>query len=255
LWHRSLWFDLFLKYLSFPLFVIPSQGEVTSEIYLYYIKSGGWLLFFTLVLYVVANQAATILGSYWLSHWGDVSVRHEDDNDPLTVDQNVYYLNIYAILSCCILFFYMMRSIALADHRMHCSVQLHIGLLKATLFAPVSFFDVTPIGRILNRFSSDLQTVDEEISQNVSQGLNSIASVISAVGAIAGATRGTFLILLVPMSVFYHLIQKYFKATNTSIARLESISRSPIYADFSQALSGLTSIRAYSDSARFIGEY
>jgi ATP-binding cassette subfamily C (CFTR/MRP) protein 1 len=131
-------------------------------------------------------------------------------------------------------------------------VDLHRGLLKSTLFAPVAFFDVTPIGRILNRFSSDLLTIDEEIAQSVSQGLNGVASVLAAIGAIAGATKGAFLALLVPIMGFYYLSQKFFNATNTSIARLESISRSPIYADFSQALSGMTSIRAYNDVPRFI---
>jgi ABC-type multidrug transport system fused ATPase/permease subunit len=86
----------------------------------------------------------------------------------------------------------------------------------------------------------------------VSQGLNSIASVLSAIVAISGATKGTFLILLLPIAVFYQMVQKFFKATNTSVARLESISRSPIYADFSQALNGMTTIRAYNDAPRFI---
>lgn len=229
-----------------------SKGDVTTEIYLYYIKSGGVVLFTSLCLFIACNQAATILSSYWLSYWGDESVNKEENGHSMSTARNVYFLNVFAILNCIGLAFYLVRSIALADHRLHSSVELHRGLLKATLFAPISFFDVTPTGRILNRFSSDLQTVDEEISQSVSQGLNSIASVIAAVGAIAGATKGTFLILLVPIAFFYNSIQKYFKATNTSIARLESISRSPIYADFSQALNGMCTIRAYNDEARFI---
>lgn len=229
-----------------------SQGDVNAGIYTYYIKSGGWALFAGLSLFIVANQSAIILSSYWLSYWGDISVRKEDDGKELSTSRNVYFLNIFAVLNCIALVFYLLRSIALANHRLSSSVQLHRGLLKATLFAPIGFFDVTPTGRILNRFSSDLQTIDEEISQSVSQGLNSVASVIAAIGAIAGATKGTFLILLIPIVFFYNSIQKFFKATNTSIARLEAISRSPIYADFSQALNGMCTIRAYADEARFI---
>lgn len=179
-------------------------------------------------------------------------MNREEDGDQLSTSRNIFFLNVFAALSSLNLLFYMARSIALADHRLGASVDLHRGILKATLFAPIAFFDVTPIGRILNRFSSDLLTVDEEISQSVSQGLNSIASVVSAIGAIAGATKGTFLVLLVPITLFYHLIQKFFKATNTAVARIESISRSPIYADFSQALNGMTTIRAYDDVPRFV---
>jgi ABC-type multidrug transport system fused ATPase/permease subunit len=228
------------------------QGEVTTDIYLYYIRAGGAGMFTMMCMFIVLAQASQILSSFWLSFWGESSVNHEEDGNPLSTSRNIWFLNVFAALSCLNLIFYISRSVALADHRMGASVDLHRGLLKATLFAPIAFFDVTPTGRILNRFSSDLQTVDEEISQSVSQGLNSIASVLSAVGAIAGATKGTFLILLLPIAVFYQMIQKFFKATNTSVARLESISRSPIYADFSQALNGMTTIRAYNDAPRFI---
>lgn len=118
------------------------------------------------------------------------------------------------------------------------SSKLHKFLLDATLGAPVAFFDVTPIGRILNRFSSDMVVVDEELSQTISQLTNSLFSCIGAVGAIAGATKGTFLALCVPLIFLYERIQRYFRKSNTAIARNQSVSLSPIYADFSQALTG-----------------
>merc|ERR1719201_1762985 len=81
-----------------------------------------------------------------------------------------------------------------------------------------------------------------------------VAAVGGSIGAIAGSTKGTFLILLVPLSVLYRTFQKYFRNANTAIARLESVSRSPIYADFSQTLSGTTTIRAYRQNERFISK-
>ena len=118
------------------------------------------------------------------------------------------------------------------------SSKLHSNLLSATLAAPIAFFDVTPIGRVLNRFSSDMVVVDEELSQTISQLANSFFSCIGAVGAIAGATKGTFLVLCVPLIFLYERIQRYFRKSNTAIARNQSVSLSPIYADFSQALTG-----------------
>ena len=94
------------------------------------------------------------------------------------------------------------------------------------------------LGRILNRFSSDMVVVDEELSQTISQLTNSLFACLGAVGAIAGATQGTFLILCVPLVFLYEKIQRYFRKSNTAIARLQSVSLSPIYADFSQALTG-----------------
>ena len=75
---------------------------------------------------------------------------------------------------------------------------------------------------------------------------------IGAVGAIAGATYGTFLILCIPLAFLYDRFQRFFRKSNTAIARLQSVSLSPIYADFSQALAGLNSIRAYDVSKDFI---
>lgn len=231
-----------------------ATGDVKTDVYLYYVKCGGLLLFTSMVFFILIGQLFTILGSYWLQYWGTVSIRRQMHNNPLTSSDNIYYLNIFAAIAMLSLLSYMLRSIMLANHRLGTSVIMHEGLLSTTLGAPVAFFDTTPVGRILNRFSSDLQTIDEEISQSLSQISNSLASVVGAVGAIAGATKGTFLVLIIPLFYFYNSIQKYYRHANTTVARLESISRSPIYADFSQALNGVNSIRAYNDQQRFINK-
>lgn len=167
-------------------------------------------------------------------------------------ETSLLYLNTYAWICMIGVFLITGRSLLLAHHRLGTSALLHEQLLSRTLGAPISFFDVTPVGRILNRFSSDMSTIDEELSQTISQVLNSFFACLGSIGAIAGATKGTFLILLVPLMFLYTRVQSYFRKTNTTVARLESVSRSPIYADFSQALSGISSIRAYKDAQRFI---
>lgn len=145
-----------------------------------------------------------------------------------------------------------LRAIALANHRIGTSTNLHKDVLGRVFGAPIAFFDVTPLGRILNRFSSDMLTIDEELSQTISQLSNSLFQCLGAVCAVAAATLGTFLILMIPMGYWYFSIQKKFRKTNTAVARLEAVSRSPIYTDFSQALVGAQSIRAYQDQERFI---
>jgi len=228
------------------------EGDVTADIYTHYIMSGGIGLFLACIFFVVVSQVCLLLSSFWLSHWGQVSRQREDDGNSLSSSSNIFYLEIFAALSCGVCLCYLFRSILLANHRLNTSTGLHENILKSVLSSPIAFFDVTPVGRILNRFSTDMQVVDDDLLQTISQGLNGFAQVVGAVGAIAGATKGTFLILVVPMTYFYDRVQKYFRSTNTALARIESISRSPIYADFSQALNGVGTIRAYSDSQRFI---
>eukprot|EP01031_Cornospumella_fuschlensis_P028107 gene28107-33939_t len=141
------------------------EGQVNSSVYTYYIKAGGVWIFLAFTLSILLNQAFTLLSSYWLQYWGEIAADKENDNEKLSARANMWYLNVYAALSSAALAFYISRSVFLANHRLGTSTKLHDGLLTSTLAAPVSFFDTTPVGRILNRFSSDMQTVDEEISQ------------------------------------------------------------------------------------------
>ena len=229
-----------------------NDGDVKWRTYSYYIAAGGWGKFAGVVFFLIMGQLLGIISSFWLAHWGEVNTRESLKGKPLTSDQNTVYLNFFALYSMMGVVGLTLRALVLAQHRLGTSSKLHKNLLDSTLGAPVAFFDVTPIGRILNRFSSDMVVIDEELSQTISQLTNSLFSCIGAVGAIAGATKGTFLALCVPLIFLYERIQRYFRKSNTAIARNQSVSLSPIYADFSQALTGLSSIRAYGESTRFI---
>eukprot|EP01040_Poterioochromonas_malhamensis_P014174 gene14174-15673_t len=229
-------------------------GDVEWPIYSFYVKAGGVEWFGLMTFFIIIGQLFMLLASYWLQWWGTISIRREYENEPLGQKRNMYFLNVYAGLSAISLFAFCLRSIFLAKHRLGTSKILHDGLLTATLRAPVAFFDTTPIGRIINRFSSDLMTIDEEMTQTLSQFTNGVAQTLGAIGAIAGSTKGTFLVIFVPLFFIYNRFQQYFRAGNTTVARLESVSRSPIYADFSQALTGMSSIRACKQETRFIDQ-
>lgn len=231
-----------------------NEGSVAYSTYTFYIKAGGFVFFWLSIFFSAISQSFTLLGAFWLSHWGDVASYASQTNRPLSGDSNITYLNTYALLIMVGIAFLIARSLSLVQLRLGCSLKLHDELLQRILAAPVSFFDVTPTGRILNRFSSDILTVDEELSETINQMVNSLMQCIGALSAIAGATSGTFLIFLIPIVFIYGRMQSYFRKSNTAIARLENVSRSPIYADFSQALNGVSTIRAYGDEKRFIDQ-
>ena len=227
-------------------------GSVKWCTYSYYIKAGGIGNFFMVLISICLSQALTVVASYWLAHWGTLASRGSRDDIPLTSEQNMYYLDYYALYTTMGVVALTARAIALAQHRLGTSVKMHEQLIDSTFGAAVAFFDVTPQGRLLNRFSSDMVTIDEELSQSISQLSNALFSVFGAVAAIAAATQGFFLILVLPLVVMYEKIQRYFRKSNTAIARLQSVSLSPIYTDFAQALTGLSTIRAYGGNQRFV---
>jgi ABC-type multidrug transport system fused ATPase/permease subunit len=137
-----------------------------------------------------------------------------------------YYPYLYNIINHIQYVYISIIILYIANHRLGTSEKLHKDVLQRILNAPVAFFDVTPLGRILNRFSSDMLTIDEELSQTINQLSNSVFQLIGGIAAVSAATKGTFLILMVPLAYFYYQVQKMFRKTNTTVARLEAVSRS-----------------------------
>jgi ATP-binding cassette subfamily C (CFTR/MRP) protein 1 len=122
-------------------------------------------------------------------------------------------------------------------------------ILEAVMFAPMSFFDTTPMGRITNRFSKDIYTVDEQLPATMRSYFGTMLKVASVILYITIVTP-MFLLGLGPIAAFYYFAQRYFIKTSRELTRLDSSSRSPIYALFSETLEGLSCIRAFKQEDR-----
>merc|ERR1712004_73069 len=109
------------------------------------------------------------------------------------------------------------------------------------MHAPLSFFETTPIGRILNRFTSDIDVIDSKISQQLRSFLSCIAMI-----------SGTFFVVSIVTP--YFLLQVYFTRTRRQVKRLESIAKSPIFSHFTESIQGATTIRAFNQQQRFFTE-
>jgi len=221
------------------------EGDVTGDAYMRYARAGGIVVAAMVVIIQALGRAAEVTAAFWLAEWADRMLVAANKGDPFTDKETAFHVGIYALfgfLGICGLGF---RGIFIAMHRLGASKKIHDGLTDAILHAPVAFFDVTPIGRVLNRFAADMDKLDLELTQTISQGVNTTFSVLGAIGAIVAATKGTFLVPLVPLGCLYYLVQKWFRKTSTELQRVTSVANSPIFADFSQTLSGTSTIRAY----------
>lgn len=125
-------------------------------------------------------------------------------------------------------------------------------MLSRVLRAPVSWFDVTPTGRILNRFTGDLQLADQGLTALIVIVVTLMADIIAAIVAIAIATSGTFLPLFVPLSIVYWQIQLYYRKSNTEVRRLVALSRSPVFSEIAQTLAGVSCISACGRTTEFV---
>lgn len=125
-------------------------------------------------------------------------------------------------------------------------------MMSSLLFAPLNeFFERVPIGRILNRISKDIQTIDGEIAYSIRNLLFSASTII---GDTFLCLYASSLWVLIPVLLFFFAakkLQNYYMNAQRELVRLETISRSPIIHFFAEVLEGLPSIRAFNQQMRF----
>jgi ABC-type multidrug transport system fused ATPase/permease subunit len=163
-------------------------------------------------------------------------------------------LGIYAAIAIALGFFTFGRSFMLARFGVLASNKLHRDLLTSILRAPMSFFDTTPMGRVLSRFSRDFYSLDVELADYLDFFLFGTMFVLVSLGAICYATP-IFAAAVLPILWVYFRTLNYFREVSRETKRLDSISRSPVYSQFSETLDGLSTIRAYGQTARFITDF
>lgn len=130
---------------------------------------------------------------------------------------------------------------------------LHKRLLHNVMRLAMSFFDTTPSGRILNRFSTDVNVIDNVLPMTIQFWVMMVFSVLAILAVISYSTPW-FLVVVVPIAIIYFFIQVFFVSTSRQLKRIESITLSPIYNHFSETITGQSLIRAYGEVDRFISE-
>ncbi|KAL3794688.1 hypothetical protein ACHAW5_009753 [Stephanodiscus triporus] len=227
-----------------------NEGSVEGSMYKHYCKAGGTMAFVSIFFIQALGKASELMSSFWLSFWAAATMAAGADQ---TTVNSIWYLNIFCAFSIGGVLCLTLRAVAMAVHRLKASKKLHEGLTESILRAPVAFFDVTPIGRVLNRFAADMDKIDLELTQSLGQAVSTVFSMLGAVAAIIVATKGTLLVPLIPIGYLNYVVQKWFRKSSTELQRCASVAASPLFTDFSQMLSGTSTIRAYGKQTRFFG--
>ncbi|KAI1377370.1 ATP-binding cassette transporter protein YOR1-like protein [Hypoxylon crocopeplum] len=217
-------------------------ASVPWSVYAAYIRASGSILNAPLTIGVLLlSQGANIMTSLWLSYW-------TSDHFGLTTG---VYIGVYAALGTLQAALMFIFSILLTIFGTKASKTLLRQAVTRTLRAPMSFFDTTPLGRITNRFSRDVDVMDNNLSDAMRMYLLTLAMIIS-IFALIIAFFHYFAIALVPLSILFVLAASYYRASAREVKRFESVLRSVVFAKFGEGLSGVASIRAYGLRDRFI---
>ncbi|KAG6543930.1 hypothetical protein Mapa_014771 [Marchantia paleacea] len=202
----------------------------------YKVALGGfWVVFVLFGCYVTA-EVVRLSSSAWLSIW-------TDDSQPKTHGV-AYYNGIYAGLSFGQVTVTLANSFWLILSSLTAAQRLHDGMLGAILRAPMSFFHANPVGRVINRFAKDTGDIDRNVALFANMFLSSGFQLLSTF-VLIGAVNSLSLWAILPLLLAFYSAYLYFQTTAREVKRLDSITRSPVYAQFGEALNGLSTIRAY----------
>jgi ATP-binding cassette subfamily C (CFTR/MRP) protein 1 len=103
---------------------------------------------------------------------------------------------------------------------------------------------LTPIGRILNRFSKDLDSLDMQLPMFMYEFIQAFIYIIGVI-IVCAYTSWATLVILVPMLFMFYRVRQYFSCTSRELKRLEAVSRSPVFSLFGETVSGLPHLRAF----------
>ncbi|GFH22354.1 ABC transporter, multidrug resistance associated protein, partial [Haematococcus lacustris] len=206
----------------------------------YFDGGGGWLYVALIVMMFAAEQGARVYTDRWVGVWFSDSYNRS----------TAFYLGIYFALGVLYGALTFARSLRFLYCCVNAAVSLHNQLLTHILRLPKTFFDTNPAGRILNRFSRDTDIMDNTLSVDLIQFAGCIATLTSSLIVIAIATKW-FAIALVPLAIIYLLLQRLYIPSARELQRIESVSRSPIYNRFAEAMLGVATIRAYRKGEHF----
>lgn len=217
-------------------------ASVPWSVYARYVRASGSIFNALWVfLALIIAQGGNIATSLWLSYW---------TADKFGYTQAVY-IGVYAALGTGQAIFLFIFAIMLTIYGTRASKVLLHQAMTRTLRAPMSFFDTTPLGRITNRFSRDVDVMDNNLMDSMRMYFLTVVTVIS-VFALIIAFFYYFAIALVPLAVIFVLAASYYRASAREVKRFESVLRSVVFAKFSEGISGVASIRAYGLQGRFV---
>ncbi|KAH9178081.1 hypothetical protein AeNC1_017475, partial [Aphanomyces euteiches] len=220
------------------------KGTVGKQTYLDYFSHvgfNGWLVSVSLVVMFGVGQTMRVAVDWWQGHWAS-----QFTTTSVSTSHGIFYGFVSATA-----FFFFARCNLLVTYTSRCSENMHHELLRCVLRAPINlFFDITPVGRILNRFSRDLDIVDSLLPNLF---LDILEYLFVLLGALAICAVSSFYVALgyIPVLVVFYYAGEFFKKSSRELKRLEGVSRSPIFSSFAETLDGIHTIRAFGMTERF----
>ena len=267
-----------------------ATGAIMWDLFMLYFKaSGRWYFWVAMCLMFFANQFSTLSIDFWIRDWAN-SYREKEaaiylepgsttnlslhlqapsvfsvKNTPpdsygaefqtatASKVNDHFFLMIYALLALIFALIKLLRMSLLFAGSLSASRNLHTRLLSSITRASFPFYDATPMGQIVNRFSRDIETIDQQLAP-VLLGFQHAALSALTIWIVVAVTTPFFILPGIAICGIYVLIGKLYINSSRDLKRIESVQRSPLYQHLDEILSGVVTVRAYGHERRFATE-
>ncbi|XP_055010778.1 ATP-binding cassette sub-family C member 12 [Boleophthalmus pectinirostris] len=231
--------------------LVKHETEVTMKwgIYYGYIKAvGGLCVVFLMLVIFVLQVGSTAFGNWWLSYWlgqGNGSSETTSNSGNITENPQLhFYQMIYGLIVVVILGLVLLKCFVYTGITINAACKYHDKMFRNVLSCPMSFFDTTPTGRILNRFTKDQEEVDSMLPQHIDL-LVQYCLLVTFTFIVIASIFPLMLLGVLVFGVLFAVIHFIFRGGIRQMKEIENISRSPCISLTTSALQGLSTIHAY----------
>ncbi|PIM99753.1 Multidrug resistance-associated protein/mitoxantrone resistance protein, ABC superfamily [Handroanthus impetiginosus] len=222
------------------------RGRVSMKVYWSYMMAAyKGLLIPCIIIAQTLFQVLQIASSWWMA-WANPQTAGDK---PRT--SSMVLIVVYMALAFGSSWFIFVRAVLVATFGLAAAQKLFIKMLRTVFRAPMSFFDSTPSGRILNRVSIDQSVVDLDIPFRLGGFASTTIQLLGIVGVMTQVTW-QILLLVVPMAIACLWMQKYYMASSRELVRIVSIQKSPVIHLFAESIAGAATIRGFGQEKRFM---
>ncbi|KAI8523132.1 hypothetical protein RHMOL_Rhmol13G0050400 [Rhododendron molle] len=222
------------------------RGRVSMNVYLSYMAAAyRGLLIPLIILAQTLFQMLQIASNWWMA-WANPQTPGDKPRA-----SSMVLLVVYMSLAFGSSLFILVRALLVATFGLAAAQKLFLKMLVSVFRAPMSFFDSTPAGRILNRVSIDQSVVDLDIPFRLGGFASTTIQLLGIVGVMTKVTW-QIVLLVVPMAIACLWMQKYYMASSRELVRIVSIQKSPIIHLFGESIAGAATIRGFGQEKRFM---